>query len=1087
MMHRLRFLLAGVLICCWGIESLAQVPGGQAHLTVEVPIDATVYVNGLLTKSGGTIRRFAANSLRKGSVYEFEVRAVVTRGGRQISQTKRVKLSSGGFVQFGFSFPDETPVRTSYRPVIPAEVRPLTSQTPAEPRHQAFEPGPFSEALRQLETPPVGLARDAFQEQPAENSVDWQPWKTGIPSAILAQFGSARQIVNGGADGRTVSLQLVLGEPTGVGKLEYRFDKNSPKWRPDRPFFLCEKSGRARYPSFQVQRRLVEGKPTCEVEGLIAYFLFQGTEPLHLILACDQFTFATDSADEPPRDPVRHAEMLREWWKHFRSDGDDLDGAHAMVRDYFAMMLGRRLGLDAQVSDSGMRRSPPASELENRFEKSVRMLFGIDSVLLAMQDDTLFRDSRQWEPADMPLPQALTMAAARVPDNPRDAEVEALASRVPPECLYVRLHRVANLQRMRSFLLQWGGDLREIVPVTRLDYQLRARMERQLGIGLAAAEESSFDKMISDLALVGCDLFFRDGAAFGVLFEAEDGPGLTAAIEKQREATRKSVPGCWRRDDGVRERHVSFVGTRDNQVRSFYVIDGRYHLVTNSRYIAQRFLECGAGGDSLANLKEFQYARTKITCRDNPLVFIYLSDPFFRQLVSPQYRVAMVRRGRAIAEAQQLRMARLAAQGEGQSYSNVEELVRHGFLPVSFNRRPDGSRAVLDGEFAIDSSRGLPGVFTPIPDMFPDKVTSEESRNYYAFGREYLREWRAIDPVVAAIWFREDEVAQRERVSVRIFVTPYARERYGFLTRHLAPASAVQCAPMKGDLLSLNAALQTQGGTANFVRLGLLDEAVPFRIDEGRVKPTAQFQDRTFANRNSYALITPGDEQGVELLGAFADCLQSADLGISQEPVQATPWMPLQIIFHPVSYLKSLLISNYIESKGAWKVIARSKEIRERVLTESQLEPVLQPAQVRLEMKHAGDAAVAPYLHACMYINERIASATNAQLINYAVQQFNLDPIRGRTAVENLLQARLQCPLQGDYLLSDSHGGAAYWSGSAWTKPSLFDEVTIPTGYRFRFLAWLNGLNAKFGLTTDTLTAEIELILQKTPSQPRNN
>lgn len=64
-------------------------------LTVNVPADAKVFVNGLPTTSTGTMRTYVSRNLNPGQVYNYEVRTEVVRDGKVVSDTKNVKLVAG--------------------------------------------------------------------------------------------------------------------------------------------------------------------------------------------------------------------------------------------------------------------------------------------------------------------------------------------------------------------------------------------------------------------------------------------------------------------------------------------------------------------------------------------------------------------------------------------------------------------------------------------------------------------------------------------------------------------------------------------------------------------------------------------------------------------------------------------------------------------------------------------------------------------------------------------------------------------------------------------------------------------------------
>ena len=47
---------------------------------------------------------------------------------------------------------------------------------------------------------------------------------------------------------------------------------------------------------------------------------------------------------------------------------------------------------------------------------------------------------------------------------------------------------------------------------------------------------------------------------------------------------------------------VSYISSPDGELRSYYAVDGDFHLVATSRRLVERFYEAGAGKGSLACL-----------------------------------------------------------------------------------------------------------------------------------------------------------------------------------------------------------------------------------------------------------------------------------------------------------------------------------------------------------------------------------------------------------------------------------------------------------------------------------------------------
>lgn len=74
-------------------------------LTVWVPYDAKVTVNGLETKSVGSKRQFISYGLKAGLTYKYVVKAEIVRNGQVVENTRTVSLTAGQIsaVAFGFN------------------------------------------------------------------------------------------------------------------------------------------------------------------------------------------------------------------------------------------------------------------------------------------------------------------------------------------------------------------------------------------------------------------------------------------------------------------------------------------------------------------------------------------------------------------------------------------------------------------------------------------------------------------------------------------------------------------------------------------------------------------------------------------------------------------------------------------------------------------------------------------------------------------------------------------------------------------------------------------------------------------------
>jgi uncharacterized protein (TIGR03000 family) len=72
-------------------------------LNIRVPSEAKVYINGLETKSTGAERQYVSYGLKSGLTYKYEVRAVLTRGGKQFEDVQVVHLTAGATEGLAFN------------------------------------------------------------------------------------------------------------------------------------------------------------------------------------------------------------------------------------------------------------------------------------------------------------------------------------------------------------------------------------------------------------------------------------------------------------------------------------------------------------------------------------------------------------------------------------------------------------------------------------------------------------------------------------------------------------------------------------------------------------------------------------------------------------------------------------------------------------------------------------------------------------------------------------------------------------------------------------------------------------------------
>lgn len=916
--------------------------------------------------------------------------------------------------------------------------------------------------------PGVLIPRDTVVKKPVDvaandRAVEAEVVRPALPAPERPADDTHRQTV--------IATAMVSGQPFGVASVELEIRPETGwVYRDDVPIRFVSRAGKPLYGAFQYGRgteasRRLRARPA----KLTGWFLFAGDAPpvVDIVAADDVLARNVQVAASPKKS---HRTLLSEWWSSFsRNNSAYASPEIAKVNEYFREMMARRLGLPPNRPS---RIASANSGLEKEFERTFGMLFGFESIRLAMMADKISPAEAQSEFADQGLPAPLTISSVRVPDRMDQVSIEWIAKQIPPECFYLRCFRVSNYSWVRGLVKGWGGDLEGVVANSAVDYQVRDRIESQLALDVGSLMSAGVDDEISDCALIGLDPFFHDGAALGVLFEAKSAGRLRDLMDDERAkvARLKNLTETTVEIDG---HPVRLLTTNHFEVRSWYVVRDGYHLITNSKALVQRFLQT-TQANSLGSLAEYRYARSKMDTEGKCVSWLYLPDPFFRNITSPRYRVELHRRRRAADDLIALQLARMASEAETGVSMNVPDLIRNGFLPPDFGTRPDNSSAAVGDGLICDTHRGVHGTFLPIADMAVVTCTSYERNAYEAFRAAYTKEWRTMDPVLLSFYRRPSE-GDIERIVLNIRITPYAQQEYEFLRRHLASAPDQKkiVIPEK-ELMGVSANLRGQGGLQAHAHAGLKDEDIPYEIHQGSIRRTGRNKARSFANSNSYALITDKTDAGTYLLADFVHCLKTRESLMDEKPPETILEQMLYAII-PYRDIVRSGIEAYKQSSARGSALAADKETGHAVLDDFSVEKADRPAHLFMHMQDVSQSIVFPYIRAWTYSASRKVSGADVASLNRTADLLQMEPNAVQVRIEEAIQGRLVCPAGGQYEPVAATNRPPFLRSSMWLKPSVFDESTVPENYSFPFFDWLHGFQMETQLNAVTLESRLEL------------
>lgn len=842
-----------------------------------------------------------------------------------------------------------------------------------------------------------------------------------------------------------IKVEAVPGVPFGVGRVVMPIDSYIEPEKLDSHFMsISDSEGRVCYPALRYTQpmgmiRELLGMPEDGAPSqLHLHFLFTGTEPLQLNLNIpEQHTMTV----VPSGRPAAYKRLLRSWWVRYKAAArkQRREGDYApIIETYLTSMLSRRLGLAAG----------PTADYDT--EGSLSILLGLEKVRMAMLQESAVGRIGRSEPLEFPLPAEIDWPRANIPEVPEhESRVEDIARYVPQECLYIRFAQFPNYLWLRRLLEEYGGDLSRMVLLRGTDSQLNRRVENQLGLRESSLSRVLGPQVISDVAMIGRDTFLQEGAAIGILFEAKSDL-LKGELQKQIKRRVKELEDAGASSEiiTIGDKKVSFANTADNQLRSFHVYHGKYHLVTNCREIAKRFIECAEGGESLGSSAEFRYARSLIPLGEDNTVFAYLSRRFFEGLLSPQYQIELHRRLRSLTDNELMELGTLAAVAEG--YGNqpitMNRLVGLGFLGSRVDLRCDGSFTKIVNGKTVDSLRGARGTFLPIPDTPISQITSSEARRFRRTANFHEQTWNEMDPVL--IGLRRMAVDDdTERVEVQARMLPLNKDKYGMLTNIFGPPSTIRIKALPDDIISVQGFVDggNLGVTPHHLYFGIRDEAPKQNYSQRRFLKSLQVL------RTAPAYVAAWPRPG------FLD-----RIGLGGRPLGD-------------GYYKMLLGLFRLDALNGFTLLSFHPHILSEVAPQLQTEEVGEPAQLHVQVGDVMGSNFGKWANDLDFQRAWETSVGNVRLLHVLTQQLHVPMPEAKEVAERILNAQLLCPLGGEYGLVDNQDGTQRWASSAWEN----GKQQSRNGYVSPLMNWLRGLQAAVTIEDDRVVGSGSLDIQR--------
>lgn len=858
------------------------------------------------------------------------------------------------------------------------------------------------------------------------------------------------------ADPPTAQAQVeaLAGQPFGVALVTVEFPPDDLQGPIDSSTFtVTSPDHRVAYPVFEGFRKRFRYRTGPPPGRLSVMFLFRGEEPFDVTIGTPtQQTVHVVPRDRPQA--LRHG-MLRRWWRTYSAflrDQSSSSDHPPVVETYLSSMLSRRLNLPVQPVESAQ---PESSESKGRH--TLKLLSGAETLRMDILTRSSLGLDLDTQPASLALPSPPAWRQLTFEALLEEVAIESIAQRVPRECFYVRFGQYTNYIWFNALLEDYGGDIRSMFSSRGVRSAVSARAQDQLALEQGILAELLGPQAISDVVMFGTDTFTREGAAIGALFEATSGLLAVDLVRQRQEALfREKDNGATMSTVQIGGFDVSFLSTPDNRLRSYYIIDGKYHLVTNCRRIVERFLAVRDGSGSLGASDEFRHARAAVPVSREDTIFVYFSAEFFENLLSPSYQIELDRRLRAATDLEHVALARLAAANEGGRSDSLDQLIDAGLLPPGIGMRPDGSQPILADTRVTDSVRGARGFFTPVPDVEVTAVSQAEMDRYAAQSAYYAQRWEQMDPLLVAIKRYALDAPRQERITIDAIISPLDDTKYEWYLSLLGEPTQHRLVPPKSNLVSMEASL---GG-------GLLFPGVPPHTLFLGVQDLPVLRDDPLdeAPRLLQIFRTLPGYLGAWPKPGFLDMLPSRFIG----PASAEG-------------ISQLLLGIWRWQGRGFSVLSMDPEILQQVDKQIGFEETDDPAQIRVHVGDLSNAQFRSWIDSWGYIHGRHATTANTRLLAIVTQQLGVPPADAMNVAEQLLDAQLVCPLGGEYQLQTDRNATVWKSTAAANESGVYQT---PAGYIAPPLAWFRGLDAQVMRYPDRLVLRAHIDMRRKEREP---
>lgn len=460
-----------------------------------------------------------------------------------------------------------------------------------------------------------------------------------------------------------------------------------------------------------------------------------------------------------------------------------LSSSFARVDDAFARFARHRLDemTAPAVKGKGPGRAPTGDPVwsAGALARTMDWFTGADAIQSALENERPLLRAGGLGPAKVDVatlkgpeletyPWARMTAALGVAPRP-----EPLAELVPAEFHYARFSSLTTLLDVLDEAEPWM-KVRGFGDDEAWSREIATRYPTELGLERSPLTRALGDAVVSEVALVGSDPYWRDGTDVTLLFRVRQKDALRAALARSA-ATLGNAHGGFT----VEEREgMEIARSADGQMRSHRAWLREDVLAVSNSAGALRRVSAAAAAKAprLSDEPDLAYmlAREVATAKPGaakPDVFAFLGERFVRAVSGPAQKIAAARRQRALFDLRAPGFAEaLFGILRGRPPASTDELLSARVLRKDELAHVDGEPIRFAPREAAASSWGTVRTLLPLLERpTPVKVTEAEAEAYRRFAAMYRDAYEHyIDPIAITGRIRTEGAARVVDYDVRV-------------------------------------------------------------------------------------------------------------------------------------------------------------------------------------------------------------------------------------------------------------------------------------------------------------------------------